>query len=83
MTGINNDFQVKEEIAALDHLVDWRREAREVEKTLRFYPQCENLVRVKLKEHKYYQNFYGCPVCGETILSNGMIRSPSSREYRM
>ncbi len=82
MPGIKNKQQAKEEIDVLDRLVDWRREAREEEKNLRFCPQCGNLVRVKLKEHKYYQNFYGCPICGETILSKGMIRTPNSRGYR-
>lgn len=82
MRDIPHHHQAAKNNDVLDYLVDWRREAKEEEKILRFCPQCGNLVRVKLKEHKHYQNFYGCPVCGEIILSKGMIRSPNSRGYR-
>ncbi len=57
-------------------LIDWQREAKEEEMTLRFCPNCGELVQLKLKEHKYYPNFYMCPKCEETVLSRGMIRNP-------
>ena len=62
-------------------LIDWQREANEEMKTLRFCPNCSNIVRLKFKEHKYYQNFYSCPECGDTIFSKGMIRMPSYYGY--
>ncbi|MFW9922622.1 MAG: hypothetical protein ACFFDW_04945 [Candidatus Thorarchaeota archaeon] len=64
-----------------DTLVDWQREANEEMKTLRFCPNCSEIVQLKFKEHKYYQNFYLCPKCGETILSRGLIRIPQPYGY--
>ena len=72
----------KEQMDNFDHLIDWQREAKEEIKTLRFCPQCAHLVKLYLKEHKYYQNWYGCPHCGETILSRVTVSSPlTSRGY--
>ncbi|MGC9781375.1 MAG: hypothetical protein HZR80_19190 [Candidatus Heimdallarchaeota archaeon] len=72
---------LKDEYFDKDMLVDWRREAKEELKTLRFCPNCCQLVTLKLKEHKYYQNFYACEICGETILSKGFIRGGSGHGY--
>ena len=66
----------------LDHLIDWRREAKEEIKTLRFCPQCGNLVKLKLQEHKHFRNWYGCPLCGELVLSKITVSSPlTNRGY--
>lgn len=64
-----------------DTLIDWQREAREEMKTLRFCPNCGQLITLKFKEHKYYQNFYSCPRCGDTILSKGIIRNYYTQGY--
>ncbi len=65
-----------------DELVDWRREAKEEVKNLLFCPNCFQLVELKLREHKYFHNFYACTVCGETIFKRVTITSPlTSRGY--
>lgn len=65
--------------------IDWREKAEEEQRTLRFCPNCGNLVKIQLKEHKYYQNFYQCSLCGDTVFVQGTIlihqRGYSSR-YR-
>lgn len=62
-----------------DQMIDWRKEAQEEIKTLRFCPNCNQLVLIKLKEHKYYQNVYSCTRCGEPILKKGTIKLPQRR----
>ena len=64
-----------------DNLVDWRREAKEEVKTLRFCPNCFQLVELKLREHKYYQNFYACSLCGEIILKKGYVQMNRGSGY--
>jgi len=54
-------------------------EAEEIMKTPRFCPQCMNLVAVKLREHKFNQSFFDCPICGDTVLVVGEYRPPVSR----
>ncbi|NHJ86275.1 MAG: hypothetical protein FK734_12495 [Asgard group archaeon] len=71
----------KSYIAEEDSLIDWRREASEEAKTKRFCPNCFQLVTLQLREHKYYQNFYACPNCGETLFSKGTFRLGSSSGY--
>jgi predicted RNA-binding Zn-ribbon protein involved in translation (DUF1610 family) len=63
-------------------LIDWQLDAAEEVKTKRFCPNCCNLVTVKLREHKHYQNFYACPICGDTIYRTGKVRIPSGYGYR-
>ncbi|MCE7744248.1 MAG: hypothetical protein GPJ52_03825 [Candidatus Heimdallarchaeota archaeon] len=65
-----------------DELIDWRREAKEEIKTLRFYPNCCQLVELKHREHKHYQNVFACSICGEVILKKGYIRMGSGSGYR-
>ena len=72
---------LKDEYFDKDMLIDWRREAKKELKTLRFCPNCCQLVTLKLKEHKYYQNFYSCEICGEVILKKGYIRMGSGSGY--
>jgi len=71
---------LKERFFERKQLIDWRREAEEEIKTLRFCPNCGHLVSLKLQEHKYYQNFYSCERCGELILKKGTIRLAGNRE---
>lgn len=52
-----------------EELIDWRRIAKEDKKTLRWCPQYGQLVAMVLREHKYFQNFYACPECGEKIFA--------------
>lgn len=72
---INNKYFDK------DSLIDWRREANEEIKTMRFCPNCFRLVEIKLLEHKYYQNFYSCKNCGEMIFKKGYVRFNSGSGY--
>lgn len=64
-----------------DQMIDWRREAKEEVKTKRFCPNCFQLVELKLREHKHYQNFYACTICGELVLTKGTIRYGGSQGY--
>jgi len=42
------------EESVYDEMVDWKRIAKEDQKTPRFCPQCGQLVVPKLREHKYF-----------------------------
>lgn len=64
-----------------DEMIDWRREAKEEIKTLRFCPNCWKMVSIILKEHKYFHNFYACVNCGETIFKKCTIRNCSGHGY--
>ncbi|MHA1212589.1 MAG: hypothetical protein ACTSSH_09015 [Candidatus Heimdallarchaeota archaeon] len=75
------DLMFKEMYFDKDQLIDWRREAKEEIKTMRFCPNCWKTVTIKLLEHKYYQNFYACTVCGETILKKGFIKGNKGHGY--
>ncbi|MHA1630238.1 MAG: hypothetical protein ACTSXO_00590 [Candidatus Heimdallarchaeota archaeon] len=66
----------KEEFFDKDQMIDWRKKACEEIKTLRFCPNCNQLVLLKLQEHKHYQNIYSCTKCGEPILKTGTVRLP-------
>ncbi|GAG55810.1 unnamed protein product [marine sediment metagenome] len=72
---------IKEVYFDKDELIDWRREAKEEIQTMRFCPNCGKLVVLKLREHKYYQNFYACSICGEIILKKGYIKMGSGSGY--
>jgi len=67
--------------SVFDELIDWRRIAKEEQKTKRFCQQCGQLVTPKLREHKYYQNFYSCPECGEDLFKKVTVKGLSSRGY--
>lgn len=71
----------KEQLKEFDESIDWQREAKEDQKTLRFCPQCGKLVKPQLKEHKYFQNFYSCPYCGETIFRKVTAPGLTGRGY--
>ncbi|HUT80717.1 MAG TPA: hypothetical protein VMZ29_05885 [Candidatus Bathyarchaeia archaeon] len=64
-----------------DQMIDWRREAKEEIKTMRFCPNCWKMVSIALKEHKYFQNFYSCTHCGETIFKKDIVRNCSGNGY--
>jgi len=73
------------EESVYEELIDWRRIAKEDKKTLRWWPQCFKIVEMVLREHKYFQNFYACPECGEKIFAKvtvpGLSRRGYSRKY--
>jgi predicted RNA-binding Zn-ribbon protein involved in translation (DUF1610 family) len=72
----------KQDEEEFNDLIDWQRMAKEDIKTRRFCPQCMQLVKLKLREHKYFQNFYSCPNCGEIVYSRVTVPQLSSRGYK-
>jgi len=67
---------LEEQVFDKDKMIDWRREANEELKTMRFCPNCSKLVKLKLYEHKYFHNFYACSYCGEVIFKRITVTSP-------
>jgi predicted RNA-binding Zn-ribbon protein involved in translation (DUF1610 family) len=59
--------------------LDWQAEVEKELKTARFCPNCGHLVKIKLRERKYYLNFFACERCGEVILTTGEVRKPPKR----
>ncbi len=64
-----------------DEMIDWRREANEEIKTMRFCPNCWRMVSIILKEHKYFHNFYACSHCGETLFKKSTVKSSGGCGY--
>ncbi|MHA1364947.1 MAG: hypothetical protein ACTSP5_00855 [Candidatus Heimdallarchaeota archaeon] len=60
----------------------YQRRAKEDIKTRRFCPNCLQVVKMKLREYKYFQNHYSCPNCGDIIMKVTVPENLSSREYR-
>lgn len=64
-----------------DELIDWKREANEEIQTMRFCPNCCQLVELKHREHKHYKNVFACVVYGEVILKKGYFKMGSGSGY--
>ena len=69
------------EESVYEELIDWRRIAKEDKKTMRWCPQCGQLVKMIVREHKYFQNFYACPERGEKIFAKVTVPGLSRRGY--
>ncbi|MHA1186504.1 MAG: hypothetical protein ACTSXA_03605 [Candidatus Heimdallarchaeota archaeon] len=72
----------KQDEDEFNDLIDYQRRAKEDIKTRRFCPNCMQVVKMKLREYKHFQNHYSCPHCGDIIMKVTVPTSLSSRGYR-